>query len=70
MRDEAVWLTVEDVARAAGMTPKWVREQIHARRLVATVWMTGERRTYRISEQDWHAFQRGYSQRTSDPGWE
>lgn len=57
-------------AARVGMTAEWVRRQIVLQRLRATVFETGKRRTYRISEHDWSLFLSRYSARTDDPGWE
>jgi hypothetical protein len=51
------------------MTPEWVRQQIAEKRLAATAWEFGGRRTYRINEIDWRAFLARYSRRTDDPEW-
>lgn len=64
------WLTTEEAASRIGMSPSWVRRQIVERRLFATAWQVGGRRTYRIRSDDWAEFVRRYSQRTSDPDWE
>ena len=52
------------------MTAEWVRQQIIARRLPATVWDFGGRRTYRIRSKDWLDFRARFSRRTDDPNWE
>lgn len=64
------WLTTEQAASQAGMTAEWVRHQIARRRLPATVWDFGGRRTYRIRADDWRTFLARYSSRTDDPDWE
>ena len=61
------WLSTEDAARQVGMTSEWVRKQIGAGRLVAYVWATGNRRTYRIRQADWSTFLTEYSGRADDP---
>jgi excisionase family DNA binding protein len=61
------WLSTEEAAREVGMTSEWVRKQIGAGRLVAYVWATGERRTYRIRRADWSSFLTAYSGRADDP---
>lgn len=53
-----------------GMTAEWVRRQIVLKRLRATAFETGKRRTYRINERDWSAFLARYTTRTDDPTWE
>lgn len=45
---EDPYLSTEQAAREVGFTPEWVRKQIVGGRLVATVFDTGRRRTYRI----------------------
>ncbi len=65
-----MWLTTQRAAQQAGMTDEWVRQQILKRRLPATVWDFGGRRTYRIRVEDWQAFLARYSRRTEDPDWE
>lgn len=64
------WLTTEQAAAQTGMTTEWVRHQIACRRLPATVWDFGGRRTYRIRADDWRTFLARYSSRTDDPAWE
>jgi len=64
------WLTTEEAASEAGMTAEWVRQQIIRRRLPATVWDFGRRRTYRIRVEHWRAFLARYSRPTDDPDWE
>lgn len=61
------WLSTEDAARQVGMTAEWVRKQIGAGRLVAYVWATGSRRTYRIRRADWSTFLAAYRGRADDP---
>ena len=64
------WLTTEEAASEAGMTAEWVRQQIIRRRLPATVWDFGRRRTYRIRVDHWRAFFTRYSRQTDDFDWE
>jgi len=61
------WLSTEEAARQVGMTGEWVRKQIVAGRLVAYVWTTGTRRTYRIRRPDWSNFLASYRGRADDP---
>jgi hypothetical protein len=61
------WMTTEDIAREAGMTTEWVRRQIQAGRLIARVWLTGGRSTYRVRRSDWLRFRTQYSRRSTDP---
>lgn len=61
MAESVAWLSTEEAAARVGMTAEWVRRQINAGRLRATVWETGARRTYRIQERDWVAFLGSYS---------
>lgn len=68
MKDD--WLSTEDVARELGVTARWARRQIEARRLRARVFLTGQRRTYRIRRADLNDFLRRYSRDTTDPYWE
>jgi excisionase family DNA binding protein len=70
MEHRVSWLTTEEAASRVGMTAEWVRQQIVARRLPATVWEVGNRRTYRIRSDDWARFVARFSQRTDDPKWE
>lgn len=70
MGRQVAWLTTEQAASQAGMTAEWVRHQIACRRLPATVWDFGRRRTYRIRADDWRTFLARYSSRTDDPDWE
>jgi excisionase family DNA binding protein len=53
----------EEAARRLGMSPDWVRRQVVAGRLKATVWLIGKRPTYRIRVTDLDDFRRRYSQR-------
>lgn len=55
------WLTTEEAAARVGMTSEWVRRQIAAGRLPATVWRTGSRPTYRLRAADWEAFVARYA---------
>jgi hypothetical protein len=64
------YLTCELAASEVGMTAEWVRQQILKRRLRATVWDFGGRRTYRIHVSDWRIFLARYSRNTDDPNWE
>jgi excisionase family DNA binding protein len=64
------WLTTEEASSQVGMSAEWVRQQIHKRRLKATVWQFGGRRTYRIREDNWMAFLSRHAQATDDPYWE
>ncbi len=50
------WLSTEQVARQIGMSPEWVRRQIGAGRLRATIFRTGMRPTYRIEKKDLQTF--------------
>lgn len=51
------WASTEDAARLiGGVTPRWVRGQIEARRLRARVLLTGRRVTYRIRLDDLDQF--------------
>ena len=70
MTKQLLWLTTEEAASRAGMTAEWVRQQIIKRRLPATVWDFGGRRTYRIQVEDWRAFLARYSRHTDDPDWQ
>lgn len=70
MSKRGVWLSTEEAAILAGYTAEWVRHQINAKRLPATAWDFGGRRTYRIRLDDWRAFLARYSSRTDDPEWE
>lgn len=56
------WLSTEQAAAQIGMTGEWVRRQIVAGRLRATVYRTGRRRTYRIRADHWSAFLARYSE--------
>jgi hypothetical protein len=60
------WMSTEDIAREAGMTTEWVRRQIQADRLLARVWLTGGRSTYRIRRTDWLRFRDQFSRRSTD----
>lgn len=70
MTKRVTWLTTEEAASQVGMTAEWVRQQIVKRRLRATVWGFGGRRTYRIHVDHWRAFLARYSRDTEDPSWE
>jgi hypothetical protein len=52
------------------MSSEWVRRQIAEFRLVATVFSTGGRRTYRIRSDHWAEFLARFTTRTDDPNWE
>lgn len=69
MDEHKDWLTPEDIAGRCGMTADWVRRQIAAGRLAATVWVAGGhgRRTYRVAAKDWVAFRDTYSGPANDP---
>ena len=54
-------MSTETCGRAVGMTSEWVRKQVAAGRLEAVVWTTGNRKTYRISEEAWRAFRATFS---------
>jgi len=56
------WLSTEQVARQIGMSPEWVRRQILAGRLRATVFKTGRRPTYRIDKRDLQDFLSRFSE--------
>jgi hypothetical protein len=64
------WMSTEDIAREAGMTTEWVRRQIQAGRLLARVWLTGGRSTYRIRRSDWLRFRDQFSRASTDETWE
>ena len=70
MTNRVDYLTCEQAASQVGMTAEWVRQQIVKRRLQATVWDFGGRRTYRIHVAHWRAFLARYSHNTEDPNWE
>ena len=55
--------TVEEVARALGMSREWVRRQVQAGRLPATEWHVGRRSTLRYQWRDVEAFRRTFSRR-------
>jgi excisionase family DNA binding protein len=55
------WIGTEEAARRLGMSPDWVRRQIVAGRLRATIWTVGKRATYRIRLSDLAAFRGQYS---------
>ena len=50
------WLSTEQAAHDLGMSPEWVRRQIKAGRLRATMFRTGRRPTYRIEKRDLRDF--------------
>lgn len=65
-----MWLSTEDVARELGFVqPRWVRRQIDAGRLRATVIATGERVTYRIARRDLEEFCKTYLHDSRDRDW-
>lgn len=51
------------------MGGRWVRRQIEAGRLRATVLTTGGRVTYRIARADLETFRRRYLRDSWDPDW-
>ena len=52
------WYTTGEVADLLGYTPRWVRRQIEAGRLVAHAFDAGDRRSLRISDPDLERFRR------------
>ena len=69
MTHRSAWLSTEDVARELGFVgPRWVRRQIDAGRLRATVITTGERVTYRIARADLQTFCKAYLRDSWDRG--
>jgi len=64
------WLSTEQIAERVGMTGEWVRRQVIAGRLVALVFRTGSRSTYRISEAELSRFMNEWSVKTDSPEWE
>lgn len=50
------WLSTEEAAAEAGMSPQWVRKRIMEGRLRASSFRFGSRSTYRIARADWHRF--------------
>lgn len=64
------WLSTTACARSIGVSDWWVREQIEAGRLRATVIKVGRRRVYRIRESDWLAFCAEYTGDARDPRFE
>lgn len=71
MERRAAWLSTEDVARELGCVgPRWVRRQIEAGRLRATVLATGERVTYRVARADLSTFRVQYLRDSWDPEWQ
>lgn len=64
------WLSTEQVGLRVGMTAEWVRRQVVAGRLLARVFRTGSRVTYRIRENDLRHFLMVWSIPTDDPDWE
>jgi excisionase family DNA binding protein len=70
MGKQVEWLTTRRAAEQVGMSEEWIRQQIVKRRLPATVWDFGGRRTYRIHAEHWRAFLARYSRHTDDPDWE
>ncbi len=66
-QDEPGWLSADQAGARVGMTGEWVRRQIVAGRLRATVYTTGRRRTYRIRLDDWKAFLSDFSRGTDRP---
>lgn len=61
------WLSTEDIARELGMSPDWVRRQIAAGRLQATIWTVGRRTTIRARRSDVDDFARRFSRRSDAP---
>jgi hypothetical protein len=61
------WLSTEQAGREVGMSSEWIRRQITAGRLSAFVFVTGNRRTFRIARRDWSAFLSAYRGRADDP---
>jgi hypothetical protein len=61
------FISTEQAAFECGMSPDWVRRQIRMGRLCAIVWVTGDRRTYRIRVDDWLAFRSAHSGPANDP---
>ena len=51
------------------VSPRWVRRQIEAGRLRATVLATGERVTYRVARADLDTFRVEYLRDSWDVGW-
>ena len=65
------WLATEEVAAELGcVSARWVRRQIEARRLRATVLMTGGRVTYRVARVELEVFRRRYLRDSWDPEWD
>lgn len=64
------WLTTEEAARELGcVSARWVRRQIEALHLRATVLTTGGRVTYRIARADLDVFRAKYLRDSWDPDW-
>jgi len=66
----AAWLSTEEAGAQAGMSSQWVRRQIEAGRVHATVFRTGRRPTYRIRPADWRRFLEAWTRGTDAPDWE
>lgn len=60
------WLSTEQAGASVGMSSAWVRKQIDAGRLRATILSTGSRPTYRIAVSDWRDFRSRFVRRTKD----
>ena len=55
-----VFLVLEGGLRLLGFTPRWVRRQIEAERLIAYAFDAGDRRSLRIRSDDLDRFMRRY----------
>src|SRR6476659_8050659 len=66
---ENPWLSTDEVAQRIGMSPEWVRRQIVAGRLRATVFRTGKRPTYRIHRTGASRVPRRVRTRRDRPRW-
>lgn len=65
-KQEPAWVSTDQVGERVGMTGEWVRRQIAAGRLPATVFSTGRRRTYRIRVIDLEDFLERFTGRTDE----
>jgi excisionase family DNA binding protein len=64
------WYTTQQVAAILGVTGETVRRHIRERRLAAVVFTSGERATFRISDEAIAAFRKAYTRDSMRDDWE
>jgi excisionase family DNA binding protein len=64
------WYSTEEIGVILGVTSETVRRLIRARRLAATVFLGGERPTFRISQEALDEYRRRFTRDSLRDDWE